>query len=305
MFSRRGFFVGALALGFAALLIWPGDAHALGREKPDFTQYETPLYEQVVGRIRAIIAAKLGDSPNTRDRYFVVPFAYENRGNEAAYSHSFITVIRVFAAGKKPSPNSEFKTGSYKGWSFEAYTISWIPHDFLENPNLCVFQGPGARLFPEKNTCPVSVGKCFNLEETLKIAAAAKVAVGMWGPYEIQKGGFDLGVRRKELLDSGVIKYRADDRLYRDKHIAINCFHAMASIDEPFPNGGAFGSGFKMWGLNGTARVLLEYTTRANRRGLLLDPVDIKKDLFGFAYAPGRSHRRVYSPFKQAAAYHR
>jgi hypothetical protein len=109
-------------------------------------------------------------------------------------------------------------------------------------------------------------------------------------------------VKRKRLLDAGTIKYRADDRLYRKAQTAINCFHAIAILDEPFPNGGAFGTGFKMWGLNGTHRVLLEYTTRASNKGLLLEPVDVKKDLYGFVYAPA-GERRGYNPFKQSSAY--
>ncbi|MGA8658944.1 MAG: hypothetical protein WB586_22665 [Chthoniobacterales bacterium] len=42
-------------------------------------------------------------------------------------------------------------------------------------------------------------------------------------------------------------------------------------------------------GINGTARVLIEYTKRVRNKGLLLEPVDIKKDLYGFVYAPERN----------------
>ena len=108
----------------------------------------------------------------------------------------------------------------------------------------------------------------------------------MWGPYEIDKKAFDLAVKRKRLLDTGTIKYRADDRPYRKDRVAINCFHAMAGLNELFPNGGLFGTGFKMWGLNGTARVLIEYTETANFKGVLLEPVDVKKDRYGFVYGP-------------------
>lgn len=125
----------------------------------------------------------------------------------------------------------------------------------------------------------------------------------MWGPYEIAKPGFDLGVKRKRLLDSGKIKYRADDRLYRKRLIAINCFHAMAGLDNLFPNGGLFGTGFKMWGFNGTARVLIEYSEKASYKGLLLEPVDVKKDLYGFVYAPRRNGPIPYNPTRNASAY--
>ena len=126
----------------------------------------------------------------------------------------------------------------------------------------------------------------------------------MWGPYEIAKPGFDLGVRRKKLLDSGTIKYRADDRLYRKDRIAINCFHAMAGLDQLFPNGGLFGTGFNMWGFNGTARVLIEYKEKANYKGLLLEPVDVKNDRYGFVYASKRNGSVDYHPMKKASAYH-
>ena len=76
-----------------------------------------------------------------------------------------------------------------------------------------------------------------------------------------------LAVKRKRLVDAGTIRYRADDRLYRKDRVAINCFHAIAGLNELFPNGGIFGTGFKMWGLNGTTRVLIEYTEKANASG--------------------------------------
>jgi hypothetical protein len=121
----------------------------------------------------------------------------------------------------------------------------------------------------------------------------------MWGPYEIVKQAFDLGVRRKQLLDGGTIKYRADDRLYRKDKVAISCFHATAGLDELYPNGGLFGTGFKMWGLNGTARVLIEYTDVARFKHMLLEPVDVKRDRYGLVYAPARNAHAVQSVQKR------
>jgi hypothetical protein len=126
----------------------------------------------------------------------------------------------------------------------------------------------------------------------------------MWGPYEIRKEAFDLGVKRKKLLDGGTIGYKADDRLTRKDRVAINCFHAMAGLEELYPNGGFLGTGFRMWGINGTARVLIEYTKAVRDKGLLLEAVNIKKDLYGFVYAPERNSRSLYNPFPNASAYH-
>jgi hypothetical protein len=276
------------------------------KQDVDFANYDSPLFAQIVDRIKASIAPRLGQGPLKRDRYFMVPFAYQDKGNHPEHSHSFISVIRVFASNTKPKLTPDLPTqGKYKGWDFEAFTISWLPADFLENPNLCVFDGTGARLFPGNNKCPISPGKNFNLQETIGLAVDDKSAVAMWGPYEVAKPGFDLGVKRKRLLDGGSIKYRADDRLYRKEKTAISCFHAMAGLDQLYPNGGLFGTGLKMWGFNGTARVLIEYVGKAHYKKLLLDPVDVKKDRFVFVYAPTADGQVPYNPGKVAAAYHR
>ena len=75
-------------------------------------------------------------------------------------------------------------------------------------------------------------------------------------------------------------------------------------LTELFPNGGLFGTGFQMWGINGTARVLLEYQKAAAFHGVMLEPVDEKNDRYGFVFAePGATH--YYNPFETASGYHR
>ncbi len=290
---------------FILLLALPIVAQAgLSQRGVDFSDYDVPLYDQIVNRIKANIAPRLGEGPLKRERYFIIPFAYEDKGNHPEFSHSFVSVIRVFADNEQPHLTPGLKTRKYKNREFEAFTISWLPADFMTNPHLCVFDGPASRIIPKNNKCPISPGRNFTLQETIKLAADEKNAVAMWGPYEIVKQGFDLGVRRKRLLDGGTIKYRADDRLYRKDKTAISCFHAMAGLDELYPNGGLFGTGFKMWGFNGTARVLIEYTGKAHYKKLLLDPVDVKKDRYGFVYAPTPSGPVPYDPLREASAYH-
>jgi len=182
---------------------------------------------------------------------------------------------------------------------FDTGTVGW--HYVYP---VCVFDGFGSRIFPTWNKCPIVVGRNFRLDETLKVAMNDKSSVGVWGPYEIRKEAFDLGVKRKLLLDGGTIKYKADDRCTRKDRVAINCFHAMANLEKLYPNGGFLGTGFRMWGINGTARVLIEYTKAVRDKGLLLEPVDIKKDLYGFVYAPERNSGGLYDPFPNASAYH-
>ena len=287
-----------LTLAFVAQAGW-------FQSEPDFSNYDVPLYEQITNRIKAKVLARLGDGKNTRDRYFIIPFAYQDKRVSPEFSHSFMSVIRVLADDRQSKLTAGLKKRAYKNREFEAFTISWFPHDFSANSNLCVFDGFGSRIFPSWNHCPLSVGRDLKLDETIKVAVGTKTAVCMWGPDEISKEGFALGVKRLQLLDGGTIKYRADDRLYRKDRIAINCFHAMANLYELFPNGGIFGTGFKMWGINGTARVLIEYAATAGKKGLLLEPVDEKKDRYGFVYAPTRGSHDVYNPFKTASAYRR
>jgi hypothetical protein len=290
----------------SALLFSPWvQAHA-GLFKPDVdhSNYDVPLLDQVVNRIKTKVMARLGAGENTVDRYFIVPFAYQHRGNKAALAHSFISVIRVFADNKQPHFTPGLREGQFRNRNFEAFTISWMPADFDKNQDLCVFGGSGSRIDPELNNCPIVPGRCFTLPETLELAVLFKNAVGMWGPYEIKKEAFELGVKRKELLDKRTIRYKADDRLTRKDRIAINCFHAMANLEELYPNGGFLGTGFRMWGIDGTARVLIEYTKAVRDKGLILEPVDIKKDLYGFVYAPERNSSGVYNPFPNASAYH-
>ena len=291
---------------FVFLLALPIVAQAGSpRRDVDFSNYDVPLYTQIVDRIKAGVLTRLGEGNSTRDRYFIIPFAYQDRGNHPEHSHSFISVIRVLADNKQPKLTPGLKTGRHKNREFEAFTISWLPHDFMSNPYLCVFDGAGSRLIPQNNKCPVSPGRNFTLEETIKLAVDSKNAVAMWGPYEIKQAAFNLAVKRKRLLDGGTIKYRADDRLYRKEKVAISCFHAMAGLDELFPNGGLFGTGFMMWGFNGTARVLIEYNEKASNKHLLLEPVDVKKDRYGFVYAPTRNGDVPYNPVRNASAYQR
>ncbi len=271
---------------------------------PDFSNHDVPLYQQVTQHIKSKISARLGEQRNTRDRYFIIPFAYENEGNEPGYSHSFMSVIRVLPDTKQAKPTQGIVKRSYKNREFQAFTISWLPHDFSTTSNLCVFKGFGSRIIPSWNLCAPTDGRDFTLEETLKLAVNVGNAVCMWGPYEISKPGFDLGVKRLRLLDGGTIKYLADDRISRKDRTAINCFHAMAGLHELYPNGGILGTGFKMWGINGTARVLLEYTDKASYNKLLLEPVDEKNDRYGFVYAPTQTGH-YYNPFKHSSAYRR
>jgi hypothetical protein len=43
----------------------------------NFSNYDVPLYTQIVDRIKDRVSARLGEGKNMRDRYFIMPFAYQ------------------------------------------------------------------------------------------------------------------------------------------------------------------------------------------------------------------------------------
>src|SRR5260370_8087010 len=69
----------------------------------DFSNYDMPVYTQIVVHIKAKVSARLGEGKNTRDRYFIIPFAYQDRANHPEHSHSLISVIRALAYHKQPN----------------------------------------------------------------------------------------------------------------------------------------------------------------------------------------------------------
>src|SRR5689334_7264797 len=99
----------------AFILAFPLIAHAdlFPSKNVDFSEYDEPLSVQVVNRIKAKIAPRLGNKPLTYDRYFIVPFAYQNFGNDPEFSHSFISVIRVFAGNKEKKYTPGLREGTY------------------------------------------------------------------------------------------------------------------------------------------------------------------------------------------------
>jgi hypothetical protein len=102
------------------LLFSPGVAVHGGVLKADvdFSHYDVPLYEQIVNRMKAKAAPRVGEGKNTRDRYFIVPFAYQDRWHTPQRSHSFISVIHLLPEGKQLGPTSGFKRGKFKGRDF-------------------------------------------------------------------------------------------------------------------------------------------------------------------------------------------
>src|SRR5678815_4769637 len=116
MNNRTNRFIALMVLSFiTSILFLAGCAGVPAERHVDFSNYDKTLTEQVIDRIKARIAARLGEGKNLRDRYFIIPFAYENKGNDPSFSHSFLSVIRVFADNRQPKVDPGLIKRAYKG----------------------------------------------------------------------------------------------------------------------------------------------------------------------------------------------
>ncbi len=123
-----------------ALLLASCATNYLGGKGVDYSHYDEPLYDQVADHIKAKVTARLGEGKNDHDRFFIIPFAYQDKQERSWRSrirfvgHPGLCGSNAAASVRSPG----LITRTYKGREFEAFTISWMPHDFPENPNLCV-----------------------------------------------------------------------------------------------------------------------------------------------------------------------
>src|SRR4051812_20847882 len=114
----------------------------------DFANYDKPLYAQIVGRIKAKVQTRLGEGKVTKDRYFIIPFAYQNEDNNPEFSHSFLSVIRVFANNKPTKVTPGLMRGIGKGPRFELFTLAGCRLVLLAIRNSVSSTARGPRFFP-------------------------------------------------------------------------------------------------------------------------------------------------------------
>lgn len=173
--------------------------------------------------------------------YYFYLFAYEGAKNKAKDSHTFASFVRV-------DPNKK------QYWS----TISWLPRHFSETKEICIFQDliEAAKFEIGRNPCGPEEGFNYSLSETLQLAQETQKKVTAWGPYKIDKSFYNLGIERIRNLNSGTVKYLADDRKTRRNGTAINCMHAVSDIGGSFASKGGFlNIGYGIWGAKGSRHV--------------------------------------------------
>lgn len=133
------------------------------------------------------------------DEYFVIMFGSQRIPSNPNYSHTFATFVKT-----TPAPT---------GTEAIAHTISWLPVN-LKVRIEAVLPEPGHN---------------FDLPSSLDFAYATQQRVSMWGPYPIHPELYERALRRKQVLESGQVRYKANDMLRHSNRVA-NCIHAVSGI---------------------------------------------------------------------------
>jgi hypothetical protein len=148
---------------------------------------------------------QIDNSKSLRNRYFMVVWGYEGKGNLPRESHTFVS----FYSGE------DLADGRVK-----PATISWLPAD-----------GTVSLMGTER-------GRNFSLSETLAMACQAGRSVASWGPYEVSLDLYRQALARIRLLDSGSVAYNA----LGAGSGSMNCIEAAGDITAaPFHPGVSWG----------------------------------------------------------------
>lgn len=155
-----------------------------------------------MARTTLLLALALGflsGSARADERYFLLMFAGQRLPRTPDHAHTFATFVK-----RCEGPN---------GVQLEVRTISWLPASEKIRT---------IALRPEP-------GRNFELHETIRFVQEHRERVSLWGPYEIRPELFEMAGRQIDQLNSGRIRYKANDSLYRSDN-ATNCIHAVGVL---------------------------------------------------------------------------
>ena len=140
------------------------------------------------------------------EEFYVLMFGSQRIPNNPNYAHTFATFVRVCWDGPGPCP---------KNAQLESHTISWMP----------------ANLQPRVMALLPECGTNLDLQASLDLVYTTQQRLSMWGPYPIEPDLYDRAIRKKADLESGRIRYKANDMGYSSNRVT-NCIHAISSIVE-------------------------------------------------------------------------
>jgi hypothetical protein len=163
--------------------------------------------------VSAILAVAHVDTAMAGEAYYLMVFGSQQIPPKPNYAHSFATFVHATWPGDEPCPGG----GEAGSPTLEAHTISWLPANLVVRTNA---------LLPE-------CGHNFDLYETLCYVYGNSERVSMWGPYQIDKDLYERAMRQLALLESGEVRYKADDMGRKPDRVS-NCIHAVSSIAEGY-----------------------------------------------------------------------
>jgi hypothetical protein len=138
------------------------------------------------------------------EAYYLLMFGAQRIPNNPNYSHSFTVFVRVRWAGDGPC---------CAPFVCDHHIISWLPANLKIRTNA---------LCPER-------GVNLELHSTLRFVLGNKDRVSLWGPYPIEKCLYDRALVRIAELQSGRVKYKANDAGHNSARVT-NCIHAISTI---------------------------------------------------------------------------
>jgi hypothetical protein len=147
------------------------------------------------------------NSARAGEAYYLLMFASQRPTYSPNYAHTFTTFVRASWPGDGPCPPQNV--------TLEAHTISWLPSNLVIRIQA---------LLPE-------CGHNFGLAETIRFALGTEQRVSLWGPYQIEPDLYARAMQRVAQLNSGSVRYKANDSLY-DRDRVTNCIHAVDAITE-------------------------------------------------------------------------
>lgn len=134
--------------------------------------------------------------------YFLVIYGAESEPYRTRFTHTWATVLRLC--------HSDSGTPL-----LELNTISWMPATLKIRP-LALQTEPGVNL---------------SLDETFAWIDSIQAEVSIWGPFAISESQYVNFLRRKNMLESGQVAYRASGGTRRDLHIS-NCGQSFTRTSE-------------------------------------------------------------------------
>lgn len=138
-----------------------------------------------------------------QDRYYAMIFSSQQMPPDPRFAHSFAIFVH--------------ETCVPGGRHLDLVTISWLAATEVVRVNA---------LRPED-------GRNFDIHSTLAWAYCTDQRVSLWGPYEIEPNLYCRAVKQYQLLQSGKVRYKANDAGYPTNRVS-NCIHAVASVGEGY-----------------------------------------------------------------------